>query len=361
MNEPTEQGRAGAKKILELVQSAGPRDVVICLVSGGGSALAPFPVSGVSLEAKLQVTRFLSKQGASINELNSVRTAISQIKGGRLIQGFAGHSFHSLIISDVLGNPLEVIASGMTVPRQPAELESGITSALETLQKFDPDREHVDPAIYLAIENQSGQPLPDSTPDNIFNCIVGENATIVRAVEQMASQLGYEVFAHSASQSEADVEILADNLWNAMGQQLAKGPLARPFCFISGGEPTVNVAGGNGKGGRNQHLASLMLDKIQRAGMPSGVGFEFISIGTDGEDGPTDAAGAVVNRQVLENLEKSQLDLPAFIENRDSYHLFEAVGGLLKTGPTHTNVCDLRIFLVWDQASESTGSSFSPF
>lgn len=356
VNEPTPAGQEGARRMLELVKTAGPRDLVIALISGGGSALAPLPVNGVDLEAKQRMTRFLSRRGANIHQLNRVRSAISQIKGGGLVREFHGHSLHALIISDVLGNPLEVIASGMTVPQTIDH-----AAALAILEKFDPARQEVDASIYQAIEKQrstnghgSGRddiPPDDIPPDDspaaeasrIRNHVIADNRTVVDAIGGMARQIGYEVHVQSATTVEDDAERVAERLWNLVGQRLEHGDLTRPCLFVSGGEPTVTLRDPAGKGGRNQHLALAFLEHLLRSPIDFPGQIELVSLGTDGEDGPTDAAGAVVHSQVIAQTRRLNLSPADYLNRNDSYRFFEQVGGLIKTGPTHTNVCDVRI------------------
>lgn len=348
LNEPTAQGQQGAEEILKLVKSAGPRDLVICLISGGGSALTPLPVESVSLESKKNVTRFLSQQGASINELNAVRSSISQIKGGGLVRDFAGHSLHSLIISDVLGNPLQTIASGMTVPQ-----DIDYQAALDTIKKYDPQETQIAPSIIQAITNRANHISEEKPPhpENVFNNVIGDNATCVDAIANMASQLGYEVKKESALADEGPVEQVAEHLFQEFKNRVERSGFPRPFCFVSGGEPTVQLKNTKGKGGRNQHLALLMLDKIRSWDLPDNLDFEFVALGTDGEDGPTDAAGALVNREILVRTETLGLSTTDHIDQNNAYLFFEQNSGLIKTGPTHTNVCDIRVLVIVDSAN----------
>ena len=360
-NEPTEEGMQGAREMMKIVRSAGPRDLVICLVSGGGSALAPLPVEGVSLRAKQEVTRFLSTHGATINQLNAVRSSISQIKSGGLVRNFGGHSFHTLILSDVLGNPLEVIASGMTVPSR-----KQLQEAMEVLEQWDPDASRIDASIRAALRKQMGESPGGETQNEksvaaagtrpIHNEIIGDNGTAIRAMETIAGQLGCEVRTHIPEASEGDVAEVADQIWKVAEQRIQRGGLIRPFYYLSGGEPTVQLNNPGGKGGRNQHLTLLMVEKIRQADLPPTLEIEFASLGTDGEDGPTNAAGAVVNREVLANAQRLGLDAAQFLASNDSYSYFDRTGGLLKTGPTGTNVCDVRVLSIRDRENSPEDS-----
>lgn len=347
VNEPTPDGVRGAQQIMDLVQSAKERDLVVGLISGGGSALLPLPVKELTLESKLQVTRFLSRSGATINELNCVRSAISQIKGGGLVRHFAGHSFHTLIISDVLGNPLDVIASGPTLER-PFDPRQ----ALEICQKFDPDRNQIDQSIFAYLEtaverpeNQDGN-VAQTRP--VYHSIIGDNATAVLAAKQSAESMGFEVQTESASESEGDVESIAEHFWQLMVSRLKESSSPKPFCLVSGGEPTVTIRNQGGKGGRNQHLALLIAGRMMGGQLPRNQlqRVEFLSGGTDGEDGPTDAAGAIVNHRIVENAIQRGLNPQDFLNRYDAYRFFEQTAGLIHTGPTHTNVCDIRVLLI---------------
>lgn len=340
-NEPVQAGVIGAQKMMELVQSAGPKDLAICLVSGGGSALAPLPVDGVPLQDKLEMTRFLSRAGATINELNAVRSTISQIKGGGLVRRFRGHSFHSLIISDVPGNPLEVIASGMTIPQT-----LDYDRAIAVLEKFDPHQRSVPPSIWAHLRRQADRVQSDASPlppNRIHNAIIGDNATAINSIAAMARNLGFETEAYSQDRSEGDVTHVADKLWQHVCQLSQNRDRSRPFLFLSGGEPTVNVGSSSGKGGRNQHLVLAMTAKWLASDEPLPTDLEIVSLGTDGEDGPTDAAGAFVNQQIIDRIREMELD-PAIALNRfDAYPFLDQVGALIRTGPTNTNVCDIRL------------------
>ena len=336
LNEPTAEGVAGAEQILRLVESLGPEDLCVGLISGGGSALLPAPAAGLTLDDKLAVTRHLSAAGASIEELNTVRKQLSRIKGGRLARACRAGRFLVLVISDVLGDPLDLIASGPTVadPASPAD-------ALAVLRKYAAEEGGLAPRVfdYLRRPPEGPQPPPQC---RVTNLIIGNNATAVEAAAVEARRRGYVPAMTSEGRSEGPAE--------EVGRRLAETALemragAGPDCLISGGEPVVRLvpAEHRGLGGRSQQLA---LAALQRLAEDGAAGLALVSAGTDGEDGPTDAAGALVDADVLRAVRRHGLDPAAFLARNDAYHFFAAAGGLLKTGPTHTNVCDVRVLVV---------------
>lgn len=344
-NEPTEAGIAGSQQNLELVRSAEPRDICLCLISGGGSALLPLPVEGVSLADKQFLTRFLSSRGANIRELNTVRKQLSRIKGGGLARACRAGRLVTLIISDVLGDPLDVIASGPTVPDSAAPQD-----ALQVLQRFDPQRE-LPASIYDYLVRAAA---PDSalrtfSSPPVTNLVIGNNALAVDAAGIEAERRGYSHAMTAATQLEGEAEAIGRQHADlAVHMRREKGPDA----LITGGEPVVTLAPPEirGKGGRNQQfvLAALVrlleLRKDPAANPASGL--TILSGGTDGEDGPTDAAGALIDAAAVDRMEQLHLLPRSYLERSDAYSFFQQAGGLIKTGPTHTNVCDLRVVLV---------------
>lgn len=337
-NEPTEAGVAGASRILEIVGGLGPRDLCICLISGGGSALLPAPMEGVSLADKQGVTRFLSGAGANIRELNTVRKQLSRIKGGGLAQACKAGTLVSLIISDVLGDPLDVIASGPTV----VDLSTP-SDALAVLEKFDPERSQVPAAIYQVLEDAKDSTQPPPTC-RVINEVIGNLAVAVDAAGIEAERRGYSHAMLIASDMEGPAE--------EVGRHLAQLALlmrseAGPDCLITGGEPVVQLAAESerGLGGRNQQLVLAALQQWRQRGA-SGEGIVLLSGGTDGEDGPTDAAGAMIDSELISLAETLGLDAAEHLRRNNAYRFFEACGGLIKTGPTNTNVCDVRVVVV---------------
>jgi hydroxypyruvate reductase/glycerate 2-kinase len=339
-NKPTEAGVEGARRIRALVESLGPRDLVICLISGGGSALLPAPVPGVTLSEKQAVTGMLHACGATIGQLNCVRKHLSELKGGGLVKSFRGKWLISLIISDVVGDPLDVIASGPT-----AADHSTYSKAIEVLKGFHLWN-RTPGSVRAHLQSGAAGEIAETLkrlPRRVTNSIIGSNSTAIGAAERAARRLGYRV-VNLSSYLEGDSRQLGIALAGILrGVRDRHQPVAPPACILSGGETTVSLGADHGLGGRNQEftlaaMCHLGASELQRAIILSG--------GTDGEDGPTDAAGAFGDERVFRNAQRQQLDLRQFLERHDSYHLFERTGGLIKTGLTNTNVMDLRVLLI---------------
>jgi len=360
VNEPTEAGVAGALHMLQLVASLGPRDVCLALWSGGGSALLPAPAEGITLADKLAVTRFLSAAGANIEELNTVRKQLSRIKGGKLAQACRAGWLISLVISDVLGDPLEVIASGPTVPDS-----STPQAALDILQRFGGLSGGVLSRViqYLQVQaglppaQQAGAPQPCGGPRNasppppcrVSHCVVGNNATAVAAAGKEAQRRGYTPTLVAPTRCEG----LADEVGRHLAEQaLAMRAGSGADCVVSGGEPVVRLVEPplRGLGGRNQQLVLAAAQHLWEDGAR---GIAILSGGTDGEDGPTDAAGAFLDAQVLAAARSQGLHPEGFLARNDAYHFFAPLGALVRTGPTHTNVCDLRVVVVDRRAAKA--------
>ncbi len=336
VNEPTEAGAAGAAEILKIVQSLGPDDLCLCLISGGGSALLPSPVEAIGLEDKLAVTRHLSGAGANIEQLNTVRKQLSRVKGGGIARACRAGRLVSLIISDVLGDPLDVIASGPTV-----EDSSTPEQALAVLEQFHSSEAGISDRVldYLRSKNVG---KPETPSARVTNLVIGNNATAVDAAGEEAVRLGYSPGMLSARQSEGPAEDIGRHL---AGMAVSMRNRSGPDCLISGGEPVVRLVSKErrGLGGRNQQLVLAALEELQTDGAE---GLLLISGGTDGEDGPTDAAGAWFDARILSDATARGLDPADYLGRNDAYHFFEPLGALIKTGPTGTNVCDLRVVLV---------------
>ncbi len=340
-NFPTAEGVSGTAAQLHLAESAGKNDVGLCLISGGGSALLPAPVFETSLEAKQQVTRLLHSCGASINEMNCVRKHLSRYKGGGLARAFRGSELFSLILSDVVGDPLDVIASGPTAA-DPTTFADAV-AVLKHYKLID----KTPPSVLEFLKNGQAGQHPETLktlPSEVHNVIIGNNAHALAAAEAHAMTLGYRVFT-LRSFMDGDTSELAEFLAAAVrsirhgGNQL----FAPPLCLLSGGETTVTLPPGHGKGGRNQELVLALLQKF---GPGELVGLTILSGGTDGEDGPTDAAGAIADATTLRLADKLSLSIVDFLSRHDAYHFFEATGHLLKTGLTGTNVMDVRVILL---------------
>jgi glycerate 2-kinase len=332
VNEPTAAGVEGAEAILRLVDSLGPHDLCLCLLSGGGSALLPAPAEGITLDDKLAVTRFLSAAGANIEQLNTVRRQLSRIKGGQLARTCRAGSLVSLVISDVLGDPLDVIASGPTVPNR-----STAADAQEILDRFDAQRAGISPRVFNLLRRKPLAP-PPSPGCRVVNRIIGNNAKAVDASGEEAKRLGYDPALLSATQSEGPAEEVGIHLARmALRMRSTSGP----NCLVSGGEPVVKLveASRRGQGGRNQQLVLAALDALHNDVRD----MVILSGGTDGEDGPTDAAGAVLDANLVADVPRIGLDCRAFLRRNDAYPCLERLEALVKTGPTHTNVGDLRV------------------
>jgi hydroxypyruvate reductase len=349
VNEPTAEGAFGSERILEIVSSLGPDDLCLCLLSGGGSALLPAPVAGVSLADKQAVTRHLSAAGANIQELNTVRKQLSRIKGGGLSRACRAGRLITLVISDVLGDPLDVIASGPTIPDSTTAAD-----ALAILERFGGAPQSV-LHFLRACGSAGASPSHGSagaSPSQVTNVVIGNNGLAVDAAGQEAVARGYSPAMTAATSLEGPADGIGIHLAQMLRRMAAEPN--QPDCLITGGEPTVRLvpAAERGKGGRNQQLVLAALAELIAdfpASNPQSAirnpQFCLLSAGTDGEDGPTDAAGALIDNHLLDRLPAAGLDPRDYLLRNDAYHFFERLGGLIKTGPTHTNVCDVRVVL----------------
>jgi len=337
---PDEAGEKGARDILSLLEDATEEDLVFCLLSGGGSALLPLPAPGITLPEKQATTRELLASGATIHEINAIRKHLSAIKGGGLAKAVWPGTLVSLILSDVIGDDLDTIASGPTVPDR-----STFRECLEILDKYNL-KERV-PESVLARFRRGTRGDEAETPkagDPVFEktqaVIVGSAGMSLTAAREEARRRGYNTLVLS-SMIEGETRDVA-RVHAAVGKEILKTgqPVSRPGCVISGGETTVTLRG-KGLGGRNTEF--VLAAAMEIGGLPQVVVF---SAGTDGTDGPTDAAGAVADGKTLARAEEQGLSAARYLADNDSYHFFEALGDLVKTGPTMTNVMDLRIVIV---------------
>jgi glycerate 2-kinase len=340
VNEPTADGVVGAEEMLRLLASAGPDDAAVCLLSGGGSALLPAPAEGVTLSAKQAVTRLLHRCGATINEMNCVRKHLSRVKGGRLAEAFRGKVLLSLIISDVVGDPLDVIASGPTAPDP-----TTFADAVAVLNKYGL-RDRVPLAVLDHLERGAAGGLPDTPkrPDpRVTNRVVGNNRLALAAAELRALGLGYSVWSAGSDIEGETREVAIAQAELAMKVRDRGEPVRPPACLLSGGETTVTLGDSPGKGGRNQEFVLAAVTHLGLTGLRR---VTVLSGGTDGEDGPTDAAGAVADLNTWQSAWAGHLDPEEALRRHDAYHFFERVGGLIRTGLTGTNVMDVRVILV---------------
>ena len=337
---PDENGLKGAKEIVELVETLGEDNLVICLLSGGGSALLPLPAEGISLEDKQEVTKLLLACGANIQEINTVRKHLSAVKGGQLARAAAPATLISLVLSDVIGDQLDAIASGPTVPDTTTFAEvSDLFNRYDLSPKLPA---HIIRRIWDGIEEKiSDTPKPGEPAfEKTQNVVIGSNPIAVNAAAEKAKLLGYQTLILSTFMEGETREIARAHAAIAKEIHQSGNPVCPPACILSGGETTVTIRG-DGKGGRCQEFALAAARDL--ADLKDTL---VLAAGTDGSDGPTDAAGAYADGATIARAEEFGLDASDFLNRNDSYHFFELLEDLLITGPTRTNVCDVRILLV---------------
>jgi glycerate 2-kinase len=337
---PDQRSMEGTKRIQKLMSNLDENDLIICLISGGGSALLVSPTPGISLKDKKELTDQLLRCGANIKEINTLRKHISQVKGGRLAQiAYPAHVI-TLILSDVLGDKIDSIASRPTAPDT-----TTFSDCLNIIQKYKL-KDKIPSSIYDHLK-KGAQGKIEETPkpgDPIFkkvrNFIIGSNLQAREAAKQKAEELGFNAVILRRSVYGDTRRAAARHANLAKKIQETSNPISPPACLISGGETTVKVKG-TGLGGRNQEFVLAGATKI--AGLENVV---ILSAGTDGTDGPTDAAGAICDGKTIERALQKGLDPKEYLNNNDSYHFFQKLGDLLKTGPTNTNVMDIHLILV---------------
>ncbi|MBI5643699.1 MAG: glycerate kinase [Deltaproteobacteria bacterium] len=337
---PDRNGIMGAIELTRIAEHAWPEDLVICLISGGASALLPAPVPGVTLRDKQRATRLLIESGATIHEINAVRKHISMIKGGHLLKAASPARVVSLIISDVVGDDISSIASGPTAPDSTTYMD-----AISVLKKYK-IASRVPAAVIKHLKN-GVRGTVEETPkpgDKIFagcdNLIVADNGASLEAAKKKAVSLGYKTLILSSSVTGHSRDT-ADFLCAVIREIKKSGnPVGPPACILLGGETTVELKG-KGLGGRMQEFA---LAAALRLGAMEGV--TLLAAGTDGTDGPTDAAGAFADSKTLKKARQAGMDPSEFLENNDSHTFFKEVGGLFKTGPTGTNVMDVIVAII---------------
>ena len=349
-NNATEAAWVGVQKMRKILGRLNRDDLVIVLLSGGGSALLPAPAEGLTLEDKQRTVRVLQSRGADIAEVNCVRKHLSAVKGGGLLRWTRAGLVVTLAISDVVGDPLDVIASGPTVPDPTTHAD-----ALRVLARFGADENDPDlpPAVWTHLSEGAEGLRPDTLktlPERAKTLVIGSNADAVKAAARHAEVMGWRVLASNrpvGGDTREMARTIASFVAGAAREPLPPGK--RGVCLLSGGETTVVLAPKPGLGGRNQELALATLAELGEKGLR---GACVLSGGTDGEDGPTDAAGAWADPQVAARAAALDLDADTFLIRSDSYHFFEQAGGLLKTGWTGTNVMDLRVVLVQPRPPE---------
>jgi glycerate 2-kinase len=337
---PDEEGFRGARQIVQILERTDEKDLIFFLISGGGSALLPYPAEGITLEDKQTVTRILLEVGASIHEINALRKHLSLVKGGRLARLAFPSTLVSLILSDVIGDDLDSIASGPTVPDH-----STFDDCLNILEKYR-IFDRIPPAV-AEIFRKGARGEIEETPkpgnpvfERTQNLIIGSNIMAVEAAAKKAEKLGYNTLILSTFIAGETRDVAGVHAAIAREILSSGNPLKRPACVLSGGETTVTICG-KGKGGRNQEFslaAALDINGLEN--------IVVLSAGTDGTDGPTDAAGAIAEGATVSRARKLGMDPGHYLRENDSYNFFKALGDLIVTGPTNTNVMDLRIVLV---------------
>jgi hydroxypyruvate reductase len=342
-NEPTAEGVVGSTRILQIVSTLGAGDLCVCLISGGGSALLPAPRPGVTLADLLQVTRALSAAGATIQQLNAVRKRLSLIQGGGLARACRAGHLMTLIVSDVLGDPLEVIASGPTVV-EPDE-RAAAQEALRVFDAFDLQSAGVAQQVRQLLVTDLAQATADRPTARVVNQVIGNNQSAVDAAVRAARAMGYTTVVAPPDAPTVTADEVGTWMANQVRDAMPTAASNGPWCLVSGGEPVVKLAPPpqRGRGGRNQQLVLAALCDWLRHPPAAAIPYAMLSGGTDGEDGPTDAAGALFDSATVAQVRHSGLDPDDFLRRNDAYSFWGTVGGLLRTGPTHTNVCDLRV------------------
>lgn len=337
---PDHNGLIGANKTRDLLKMAVTDDLVIVLISGGGSVLWPLPVDGISFDELVKTNQHLLESGASIHEMNSIRKHLSQLQGGRAASLASPATVVVFIISDVIGDDLDTIASGPFYPDS-----STFETALRVIKKYGLEKTIPLPVTSYITGGIAGR-YPETPKknnpcfNNICHVLIGTNQTALKAARSHALQLGFDcVLVDEPVQGET--KEAARSFCELVKTISSTRTNSKPICIISGGETTVTLNKTYGKGGRNQEFALAAACHIQ------GQNITILSCGTDGSDGPTDATGAMVDGKFIDTCLEMGLNPEIYLANHDSYSLFEKTGNLIKTGPTLTNVMDLQIAVVW--------------
>jgi len=337
---PDETGVEGTRRMMGIAEQAEKDDLIICLISGGGSSLMPLPRGEVSLADKKEITNALLKSGATINEINTVRKHISDFKGGWLAKKAYPATILNLILSDVVGDPLDFIASGPTVPDS-----TTFSDAIRVLKKYGLWAKASASIRKVLAEGEKG--LIPETPKagdkafkKVVNVIVGNNRLASLAACECLKSSGLNTLLLSATlEGEArHAGVVLASIAHEVS--MSGNPVSRPAGIVVGGETTVTVTG-KGSGGRNQEIVLAALQKLKSIN-----GAIVASLSTDGIDGPTDAAGAIADGRILARAMKTGLAPEEYLVNNDSYHFFSKLGDLIFTGPTGTNVNDISIIVV---------------
>lgn len=354
-NVPTSAAASATWEMLGVVGSLGDDDVVVAVISGGGSALLAAPREGVPLEEKVAIAKFLAAAGSPITEINTVRQAASDVKGGGLARACSAGRMLVLVLSDVIGDALDSIASG---PCMPVDVDAN--TAIDVLERYGVVTAGIAPKLVAIVRADAvgsrkracGVIHGDASWTTPRGCrvdhvLLGSNATAVNAASDAARLLGYDVTVRHANPSATET---ADDVGRRLareGAALARAVAAdgHPRAIIEGGEGVVRLPADHGVGGRNQQTVAAALAEMCGDGQPWPEGLVVASLGTDGEDGPTHAAGGVIDRDVAGTIASLGLDVCRAVARCDVLPLLEAADGLIVTGPTGTNVADVRVLL----------------
>ncbi len=344
--EPNRQGVEASSRLIQFLDERVSReDLLLVVFSGGGSALLPAPVGEITFQEKKETTRVLLRCGATIQEMNAIRKHLSRLKGGRLLEHTAGCRVVAMMLSDVVGDDLASIASGPTSPDP-----TTYGDCLDVVRRYGIEGDLPASVVdYLRRGSEGAPEGPRETPkpgdtrfERVQNAIVASNILALRAASSQARRLGLAPLILT-SRAYGNTSDLARFLVAVTREVLDSGnPLAPPCCLICGGETTVRVEG-DGKGGRNQEWALWCAREIAGWGETPVL---FASLGSDGNDGPTDAAGAVATPDTVRRALRLGLSVEDHLRRNDSYHFFQPLGDLIVTGPTQTNVMDFQLVLI---------------
>ena len=341
---PDENSLRGAETLAQIAREADDKTLIINLISGGGSALFCLPAGDVTLADKIQTTRLLLACGADIDEMNCIRKHLSRVKGGGLAKIVCPARLVNLILSDVIGDRIDSIASGITAPDP-----TTFSNALAIVRKYSLE-DKFPPAVTEHLMRGERGIIPETPKQgepafkNTINAILGNNTLACQAALKQAQALGYNahVLTTTLTGEASEAGIMLAQM--AGGLIAGKNNSTNKSMLISGGETIVTIRG-EGKGGRNQEMALAFACELHRL-QPGTQNVYFLSAGTDGSDGPTDAAGALVNPELMEEMKNIAGTAKAHLAQNDSYNFFAKTGCLFQTGPTYTNVCDIQILTV---------------
>lgn len=340
---PDGAGLNGAKIIADRVQNAQENELVLVLVSGGGSALIPYPAGQITLQEKIAITDLLLASGADINQINCVRKHLSRLKGGGLARMAAPADLHALILSDVLGDDLSAIASGPTVADNTTYADAIEVFKIKGIWEQVPInvRQHLEQG---SLGHIAETPKPgDDVFKNTGHTLIGSNAISVNAMLEAARNLGYEAKLYSNHLCGEARTVGATLVAQCVEGRLKSPPQNKPIALLAGGETTVTLNGA-GRGGRNQEMALAFAIAAEQQGLTGD--WVFLSGGTDGRDGPTDAAGGIVDRHTIKRMTQAGIKPTELLENNDSYTALKSSDDLVITGATGTNVADLQVLLI---------------